>query len=129
MEVVFWVWLVVLVVVLSVVHCDLHLHVDDFEKIGDGESLFGKFEKALAEDGMTLMKKILDNRRMVVSWLKCQTFVMDQHHNMTDAGRNRTRKGHVGIGCLMGCQTEGMDVQTFYCDPYTIAQKIVGDDV
>jgi len=41
MEVVFWVWLVVLVVVLGVVHHDHHLHVDDFEKIGDGELLFG----------------------------------------------------------------------------------------
>jgi len=86
MEVVFWVWLVVLVVVLGVVHHDHRLHVDDFEKIGDGESLFGEFEKALAEDKMTFMMKILDNRQMVVSWLKCQTSVMDQHHNLTDAG-------------------------------------------
>jgi len=117
MEVIFWVWLVVLVVVLGVVHHDHHLHVDDFEKIGDGEPLFGEFEKALAEDRIALMKKILDNRRMVVSWLKCQTSVIEQHHNLTDAGRNRTRKGHVGIGCLMGCQTKGMNVQTFDCDP------------
>jgi len=117
MEVVFWVWLVVLVVFFGVVHHDHHLHVDDFEKIGDGEPLFWEFEKALAEDRMVLMKKILNNRRMMVSWLKCQTFVMDQHHNLTDAGRNRTRKGHVRIGCLMGFQTEGMDVQTFDRDP------------
>jgi len=37
----------VLVVVLGVVHHDHHLHVDDFEKIRDGEPLFGEFEKAL----------------------------------------------------------------------------------
>ncbi|QCE11837.1 hypothetical protein DEO72_LG10g3075 [Vigna unguiculata] len=117
MEVVFWVWLVVLMVVLGVVHHDHHLQVDDFEKIEDGELLFGEFEKALVKDRMTLMKKILDNRRMVVSWLKCQIFMMDQHHNLIDAGRNCTRKGHVGIGCLMGCQTEGIDVQTFDRDP------------
>ena len=86
-------------------------------KLGMVNCCLGEFENALAEDRMTLMKKILDNRRMVVSWLKCQTFVMDQHHNPTDAGRNRTRKGHVGIRCLMGCQTKGMDVQTFDRDP------------
>jgi len=66
---------------------------------------------------MTLMMKILDNRQMVVTWLKCQPSVMDQHHNLTDAGRNRTMKGHVGIGCLMGCQIEAVNVQTFDCDP------------
>jgi len=107
----------VLVVVVSVVHHDHHLHVDDFEKIRDGEPLFGGFEKTLAKDRMTLMMKLLDNRQMVVSWLKCQTSVMDQHHNLTDAGRNCTRKGHVGIGCLIGCQTEGVNVQIFDRDP------------
>jgi len=45
----------VLVVVVGVVHHDHHLHVDDFEKIGDVKPLFGGFEKALAKDRMTLM--------------------------------------------------------------------------
>jgi len=111
MEIIFWVWLVV---VVDVVH---HLHIDDFEKIGDGEALFGGFEKTLVEDRMTLMIKILDNRQIVVPWLKCQTSMMNQHHNLTDAVRNRTRKEHVGIGCLMSCQTEDVNVQTFDRDP------------
>jgi len=47
--------------VVGVVHHYHHLHVNDFEKIGDGEPLFGGFEKALVEDRMPLMMKILDS--------------------------------------------------------------------
>jgi len=46
-------------VVVGVVHH--YLHLDEFEKIGDGEPLFGVFEKTLADDRMTLIMKILDN--------------------------------------------------------------------
>jgi len=49
------------VVIIGVVHHHHHLHLDDFEEIRDGEPKFGGFEKALTEDRMTLMMKILDN--------------------------------------------------------------------
>jgi len=54
---------------------------------------------------------------------------MDQHHNLTDAGRNHMTKGCVGMRCLMGCQNEDVNVQTFDPDPYTTVSKIGGDDV
>jgi len=44
-------------VVVGVIHHH-QLHLEEFEEIGDGEHLFGVFEKALAEDIMTLMMKI-----------------------------------------------------------------------
>jgi len=100
MKVIFWVWLIVLVVVVGVVHHHHHyLHLDDFEEIGDGEPLFRGFEKALAEDRMTLMMKILDNRQAMFSWLRCQKCEMDHHHSLTKMGRKHVRKGRVGMGC------------------------------
>jgi len=101
------------VVVVVVHHRHRHLHLDDFGHFEE----FVVIGKALAEDRMALMMKILDNRQMVVSWLRFQTYVMDQHHKLTDAGRNRMRKGCVGMRCLMGCQIEDMNVQTFDLDP------------
>ena len=103
----------VVVVVVHHHHHHLHLHLDDFGHFTE----FVVIGKALAEDRMTLMMKILDNRQMVVSWLWCQTYVMDQHHNLTDAGRNHMKKGRVGMRCLMGCQIEDVNVQTFDPDP------------
>jgi len=98
-------------------HHQHHLHLDDFGHFADGEPLFVVIGKALAEDRMTLMMEILDNRQMVVSWLWCQTYVMDQHHNLTDARRNHMRKGRVGMRCLMGFQIEDVNVQKFDLDP------------
>ena len=103
----------VVVVVVHHHHHHLHLHLDDFGHFTE----FVVIGKALAEDRMTLMMKILDNRQMVVPWLWFQTYVMDQHHKLTDAGRNRMRKGRVRIRCLMGCQIEDVNVQTFDLDP------------
>ena len=51
---------------------------------------------------------------------------MDQHHNLTDAGRNHMRKGRVGMRCLMGCQIEDVNVQTFDPDHRRLSQKLVG---
>ena len=111
-------------VVVVVVHHH-HLHLDDFGHFAE----FVVIRRALAEDRMALMMKILDNRQMVVSWLWCQTYVMDQHHNLTDAGRNHRRKGCVGMRCLMGFQIEDVNVQTFDPDPQATVRKRVRDDV
>ena len=100
-------------VVVVVHHHYHHLHLDNFGYFKE----FVVIGKTLAEDRMTLMMKILDNRQMVVSWLWFQTYVMDQHHKLTDAGRNRMRKGRVGMRCLMGYQIEDVNVQTFDLDP------------
>ena len=62
MLVVFWVCWVVLVVVVVVVdhhHHHHHLHLDDFGDFGHGEPLFVAIGKALADDRMALMMKIL----------------------------------------------------------------------
>jgi len=72
-------WDVFEVVVVVVHHHHHHLHLDDFGQFAE----FVVIGKVLAEDKMALMMKILDNRQMVVSWLWCQTYVMDQHHNLT----------------------------------------------
>jgi len=71
---------VVVVVVRHHHHHHHHLHLDDFGHF----TKFVVIGKALADDRMTLMMKILDNRQMMVSWWWCQTYVMDQHHNLTD---------------------------------------------